>query len=727
MKPRTRLSCFLWLVLSSLVNAQILISPQKTPVPPVLDACLDDAVWQNATPLNHFTTVVPDFGLSPAQATQAYMAYDNENLYFAMRCYDRAPHKIKASMTNRDNIQADDWICINLDTFGDQQSLYALYVNPLGVQGDSRYAAGHEDHSIDLIWDSAGRIDEKGYTIEIRLPLKSVRYALSNPARMGIVFERRISRAAEQSMFPPMDPAQGANIIAQMAQFSLLDLKHPRLFEVLPAATYSHLDVRSNGKMTQDKRKGDLSLTVKYGITTDLILDGTINPDYSQIEADAGQVDVNLRYALFFPEKRPFFLEGRENLRMTATVMSERDPVRALFYTRTINNPQAGIKLNGKIGGRNTVACLYAADDLGQDKLAHVPTLRFRRTLNDDGFLGILGTMRETEQSGNRMGGMDGQIRLTPSSLLRFHALQSQTVDKKEQPPLDKNRSNGTLLGLNYRYGTRNWDAAFSFREISTDFRADMGYIRRRGLRQMTGLIKPKLYPRGKTLRRLDIEGFTAQSKDLFDSMWETFNHASVQFYFSGDLTLKIKYSYSTEIFMAQKFKTGGFHVFGGGQVNKQFSVGVLFRRTGAIRYTNAPFQGLSNQLTLDCSFQPSDQFWLQATLLGADFRDDRNGKTVYDTWIARGNFTYQFNRFLFFRTIHEYTSRSVYDRDQHENTLLSDFLISFTYIPGTVIHLGYGALHRQFNYADSSPRRYTDMLPQKQGFFFKTSYLWRR
>ena len=128
----------------------------------MIDGRLDDAVWQKAIPYEGFQTAVPDFGKAPAEATTAYLAYDSENLYFAMRCHDRSPEKIKASMTNRDNIGTEDWICINLDTFGDQQSLYALYVNPLGVQGDSRYAAGVEDASIDLVWQSAGPPGRRG-------------------------------------------------------------------------------------------------------------------------------------------------------------------------------------------------------------------------------------------------------------------------------------------------------------------------------------------------------------------------------------------------------------------------------------------------------------------------------------------------------------------------------------------------------------------------------------
>ena len=132
--------------------------PLRTDVPPVIDGRLDDAVWRNAPSLNTFKTFIPDFGREPSEKTVAYMAYDAENLYFAFKCYDREPDKIKAAVASRDTIRSDDFICINLDTFNDRQSLYAFYVNPFGIQTDSRFASGKEDFSVDFVWSSAGRI-----------------------------------------------------------------------------------------------------------------------------------------------------------------------------------------------------------------------------------------------------------------------------------------------------------------------------------------------------------------------------------------------------------------------------------------------------------------------------------------------------------------------------------------------------------------------------------------
>jgi len=156
-------------------NEQPLVA-YKTDTPPVIDGKLDDPVWQKATSVKGFKTWSPDFGIDMVDDTIVYLAYDDENLYFGFRCFDSEPDKIKASVTSRDKIRPDDWIGINLDTFNDQQSLYCLYCNPLGIQQDSRAESGAEDYTVDIVWYTAGQIDEKGYTVEVKIPFKSIRY-----------------------------------------------------------------------------------------------------------------------------------------------------------------------------------------------------------------------------------------------------------------------------------------------------------------------------------------------------------------------------------------------------------------------------------------------------------------------------------------------------------------------------------------------------------------------
>lgn len=199
------------------LSAQDILKPVKTTTPPAIDGKLDDPVWAEAPSVTGFKTFIPDFGLDISENTVAYMAYDSENLYFAFQCFDRQPEKIKASISRRDDIRPDDFVCINLDSFNDQQSLYAFYVNPLGIQMDSRYAGGKEDFSVDVVWSSAGKIHDRGYAVEIQIPLKSIRYSSGNRVEMGIFFERRISRRSEHGSYPSLDPKRGYFFLTQMA------------------------------------------------------------------------------------------------------------------------------------------------------------------------------------------------------------------------------------------------------------------------------------------------------------------------------------------------------------------------------------------------------------------------------------------------------------------------------------------------------------------------------
>src|SRR5262249_48434862 len=247
------------------------LRPLRVNASPVIDGDLNEPFWKLAPSVTGFKTFIPDFDKIPDEQTEVAMAYDNENLYFAFRCYDDVT-KIKSSVSPRDKMLQDDFICINLDSFNDQQGLNAFYVNPLGIQGDSRFAANNEDFSPDFVWYSAGKIDSVGYTIEVQLPLKSLRYANDNPTVMGIVFERYIRRRDEHSSFPRLDPAKGLAFLTKMFPTPSPNVEHYTLWELLPAVTATRQDIRQGTDLVRDKQEAELSLTAKYGITSDLIL-----------------------------------------------------------------------------------------------------------------------------------------------------------------------------------------------------------------------------------------------------------------------------------------------------------------------------------------------------------------------------------------------------------------------------------------------------------------------
>ncbi len=527
---------FLTFYLPAIALAQdAALKPTKTDNPPVVDGILDDPVWKIAPSVTGFKSFIPDFGNDMDFPTVVYMAYDEENLYFAFRCFDDEPDKIKTSVNSRDNILNDDWVCINLDSYNDQQSLYAFYVNPYGIQMDSRFASGQEDMSVDFVWYSAGTLDDEGYSIEIGIPLKSIRFSKSNPVEMSVFFERMFSRQAVHGSYPEMDPEKGYAFLTQMKPMLYYDVRHYSLFELLPAFTYLYRDRHSDGEMKKDERSPKVSLTAKYGITPQLILDGTLNPDFSQVEADAGQVDINLRYKIFYAEKRPFFLEGHDNFNFAATQADEHDPVNTLVHTRSVVNPYAGVKLTGKAGDRITLAALYAADrvspgsDGEADLLAHLPVFRLKYRLKDDSYLGGLYTGREMDTTFNRVGGVDGLIRVGKGSAVQYNAVLSansfNTTEEKE---------NGYMLSAEFGHDSRNINYSIGAKSISPGFISQAGFIKRTGINYIKGLVKPKFYPELDLIRRIDLELFSRQTYDIDYGLWETTDHLAGWIYFKG-------------------------------------------------------------------------------------------------------------------------------------------------------------------------------------------------
>jgi hypothetical protein len=692
------------------------IKPFRTDIPPLIDGVLDDPVWKHAPTETGFKTWTPDFGKDMAEKTVVSYAYDRENLYFAYRCYDREPSKIKATLAARDTIQRDDWVCLNLDSFNDAQSLYAFYVNPLGIQGDSRLegALENEDYTVDVVWYSAGKIDAEGYAVEIKLPFKSIRYRRKEPVEMGIIFERRVSRQSEQGTYPPLDPAQGPNFLTQMRPLHFSEIKHYTLFEALPAATYGRQSTLDEGELQAEKPNADLSLTAKYGLTSQLILDGTANPDFSQVESDAGQVDFNLRYALFYPEKRPFFLEGREKFTFAAN--QSADPLDAIVHTRTIVDPLLAFKLNGKLSSKDTVASIYALDELpegGPEDYAHFAIVRYKRALQQDSYWGAFMTGRFQGPHYNAVAGSDGQIRLAPSSLASYHLFTSFTKAGEGAEV-----GEGTALGLQYDFITRDWILNFSVKDLSKDFETETGYLTRNGLTRLRAGAVRMLYPKSKLVLRIDPIVQAVQTRDKFADLWETYDSLDVRLIFPRNTTLTLGGRYATEIYSGNRFGRTSVRLVGSSLITKKFSLSLSYTYGQKIRYLEAPYQGRGSDGSASATYFPSEKLRFALTLAYSDFTRSADGAKEYDYAIVRSVNIYQVNKYLFFRAIGEYNS--------FRKRIVTDFLASFTYIPGTVIYVGYGNAYEKIAWIDGASVPADRYRESRRGFFFKASYLWR-
>ncbi|HEX9942389.1 MAG TPA: sugar-binding protein [Thermoanaerobaculia bacterium] len=450
-----------------------------------VDGKIDEEAWSHALALPLSVEIDPGKNLPAPVAGTAYLLYDENKLYAAFRCDDPSPKDIRAHLTDRDTPYRDDFVGLMLDTFNDERRGYELFVNPHGVQMDlamSEASDNKEDPAWDAIWSSAGRIHETGYTVEMAIPFNSLRFQRSGGEQTwGILAFRSYPRSLRHQIATmPLDPDNPC-LLCQLPKVTGFAGATPgRNLEFDPTATAHRTDVRPDGSrsLAGGDVESDLGVTARWGITPNLILSGALNPDFSQVEADAAQLDVNTDFALFYPEKRPFFLEGADFF---------TTPLQAV-YTRTVADPTWGVKLTGK-EGKNGLGVFVAEDDQTNlllpgsqsssfgslDGGSTDAALRYRRDLGKSSMLGALATHRQGDGGyANDVFGLDGLFRPTTSDRITFQALSSRSE-------LAADSFDGSAWRLGYDHSSRHWSWYARREVLSRGFRADLGFMPRVG------------------------------------------------------------------------------------------------------------------------------------------------------------------------------------------------------------------------------------------------------
>lgn len=694
----------------------------RADVPPVIDGKLDDPIWAKALKFDNWKTFKPDIDKDPSQKTEAFLTYDANNLYFAVRCYDTEPGKIKAAVSKRDGIDADDIVGFILDTFDDRQSGFTFMLNALGIQEDGMMnVQGNVDAGFDMVWYSKGLIDDQGWTVEARVPLKSIRFPNKKTLTMRALFFRFFTRTSEQATAPPINLNSGS-ILGQSQPVQVSGLHYERVIEILPAATYRVVHDAQDGRMVktdETQLKDVLGLTAKIGVTSDLTFDGAYNPDFSQVEADAGQVDINLRYANYYQEKRPFFLEGQDLWQFGGQM--EDAPLESLVYTRTIISPDYGFRLTGKVGRRDTLAAIYAKDNRPDDTVDAHPDFtiaRYKHSLKDDGYIGAFYTGREAGRVFNRVGGFDGRFRLSQTSVLSFHAFGSLTRPPAEEGVTPETNADHALSVL-YEYSTRRWVVNLGYQDISKNFQVDTGFLTRTGVRRIGAFAMYQIYPKSSFFQKIEPFYWSYHLYDTTDNMWETLNFFVLRFYLPRSTQVRFEGILGNEVFAGGRFDRSGFGFRTETQILKQLYVNAYVRRWGKIYYDpDAPYQGYGISSEAGVRYQPVEKLDFSLSLTYSDFFRRSDRERIYSYTILRSRNTFQVNKYLFLRGIVEY--------NLYYKRLTLDGLVSFTYIPGTVFYVGYGSALERTEW-DGSAYVPSDRLHEmRRGFFFKISYLWR-
>jgi hypothetical protein len=646
------------------------------------------------------------------------VTYDESSFYVAFDCYDPEPSKLKATISARDQIKTEDWVCINLDPFFDQQSLVTLYVNPLGIQEDGRSAAHKEDTGADYVFYSKGTINDHGYQVEIQVPFKSLRYQKSQVVTMGFILERRIQRLSQQSCWPALKPEKGMNFLTQTYPFVFRNIKHYTLVELLPAVTYSRQRSQTGGTLELFQNRPSLGFTGKVGITSQLTLDLAVNPDFSQVESDAGQIQENQRYALYYPEKRPFFQEGKENFNIAG--ISEYGFLQQGFHTRQIADPLIGVKLSGKVSVKDRLALLYTIDGQPFVKAdSAIPATqfliaRYHHTFKDDSYLGGIITDKEVlSQQFNRVAGLDGRIRLGPATTLEMNLLGSQT--RQKESPETQNDWLGTLL---LAKSTNRLNVSLELQHIGKGFITESGFLRRAGIDKIGLNYGYNFYPKKGFFSKIGPEFFGLVNHDIPSGLFEQDFGFGLMATGPRSTSIHAYINPCNEVYNGVKLPTSCFLLFGQTQIFKSLRFQTEYRLGLLTRYVDNPYTGYGNVGTFSFNYQPVQKFQSDLILTYSDFYKRTTGDLEFRYLILRSRNTYQINSKLFLRAIVEYNS--------FEQTLSTDFLISFTYIPGTVVYLGYGSLYDQVEWNGHEYQPGSDLMEMKRGLFFKASYLWR-
>ena len=693
-----------------------------------IDGQLTEPAWALAPISRQWITFSPAYGEKLDFPTDVWLAYDRDNLYFAFRCHDPEPAKIKTSLAKRDSASSDDWVGVAIDGLNNRQSTFEFYINPSGVQLDGMTTAMYADSldaAHDFVWESAARIDESGFTAEIRIPLESLRFKGGSEVAMGMMFFRHISRLGRMGSWPEIKV--GRNQFHFLVAVVYNDLKKGLNLELLPSFTLNRGSAR-RGDDSWDAAEwtSNAGLSLKYGLSSSVTAEATLNPDFSQVESDAFQVEVNQRYPVFYSEKRPFFMEGVNAFDFG---LINNGMMLASVYSRFIADPDWAAKLSGTAG--KAQFALLAADDRAPGleweegsnpdagRRAYWGLFRLKYSLGSDNSLGLLYSGRSFAGGFNQAAGADLQYRMFQNLRLLVSWLHSETVDAAREP----SRS-GNGFSAMAQYSDRQWQAWATGEIWDKDFAMASAFLYRSAISRGQFFLGRNLYPRrgGSWWERAQATFRYEAIHDLVTGLNDRSANLAFSLYTKRSGFFGVTFSAIGEAWAGRLFSRQLWAGNGRLQVCTWLFTYASLEFGEKIYYdVQNPFLGSGHRLQLAATVQPSIRLNLDLEYIRDVLSRRVAGRRepVYTVQIANLLASYQFNRFFFVRGALRY--------DDFQKQLLTDFLASFTLIPGTVIHLGYGSLYENRQWVDDhwvpGQGRLREM---KNSLFFKISYLWR-
>ena len=684
--------------------------------PPPIEAFLDmkpSPAWQGKlAEVKGLIQRIPHDGEPSSQKTEVYLGYDAKNLYAIFICFDTEPQKIRARLSRREDIIDDDSVEIMLDTFNDHRRAYAFLSNPLGVQADALWTEGQDfDISFDTVWDSQGKITDRGFVVWISIPFRSLRFPSSDPQTWGILLNRGIPRNNEDTFWPQYSSRIAGRLNQEGQATGLEGISPGRNLQFIPHGifrSFRELDLRDpfNPTYTQRAAYGQVGLDGKAVLKDKFVLDATINPDFSQVESDEPQVTVNQRFEVFFPEKRPFFLENSNYF---------NTPI-SLLFTRRIVDPKWGVRLTGK-DGPWAVGMLVADDsapgqvvplnDPQAGKKAFFAVGRVSRDIGKQSTLGLMYTDRELDRYFNRVGGIDGRFTLNSHWTATFQGVVSSTFNVVDSffNTDGAYQAGNAVEATVQRQGLKfNYFADYSDR--SNDFRTLTGFDPQPDIHSLFQRVQYTFRPQGRKLISWAPE---------FDN-YETWDHEgnhlmsgytpALKLEFPGQTFIGALYSKEMELLRPKDFSvlTSSQRYVRHTTVltfdtsfYRPVSLHVDYRFGSRVNYdppgSEIPFlAGRSSTLTT-LTVRPNRSLRVDNTYILFRLHNRFGPVGAFNNHIIRSKWNYQFTRQWSFRFIGQYgtvLANPFFTSLQTTKNFNADFLVTYLVHPSTAIYVGY-------------------------------------
>ncbi|MEA2416765.1 MAG: hypothetical protein QOI58_3422 [Thermoanaerobaculia bacterium] len=699
-----------------------------------VDGSLDEEAWKTATTIPLAYEWNPGDNLPPPTKTDVLLTFDRQNLYVGFRAYDAKPAAISAHLTDRDIPFNDDTVGFMIDTFNDQRRAFQFRVNPLGVQMDATNSDvdGSEDWSWNAIWASEGRITADRYVVEIAIPFTQLRFPRGSGVQTWGFMATRDWPRDNRHRLRTMPTDRGASCL--ICQFDKLtgfrDLRPGRNLELDPTITAHQTAERADfpdGPLKAGDAKIDPGLSMRWGVTPNVTVSAAVNPDFSQVEADAAQLAENQQFALFFPEKRPFFLEGADFF---------STPINAVF-TRTVANPDLGIKVTGK-ENKNAFGAVITRDRINNlifpsydgsgldsiDQNVNAVVARYRRDVGKTSSIGVLFTGRSADGYSNAVSGIDGLFRFSQADSVTFQYLRSATeypnavAARNGQPA---GNFSDDAVSIRWNHGARDWQWAIRYSDLGPLFRSDAGFVTRVDTKQPSGFIQRTLWGKpGQWYTKLQFFAGADWTTDSAGKIKENGQDFQVTYQGTRQTFVQATYSPNREYYRGVYYDNPRWNFYVEGRPSASF-YGYFFVRGGkTIDFSN---ERQGHTLVAEPGMELNLGRRLSASFDHTFQRLDVAGGRLFTANLTQTTIVYHFNIRTLARAIVQLSdvtrdpSLYRFSIDRKSKDLFTQLLFSYKINPQTVFYFGYS----DSSFGDDR----VDLKRADRTLFLKIGYAW--